>query len=176
MRRSLVLQVLGDGPPVRLEREEDGVGVGFSKCCVHSRENLKEKTRCVDVAGGVSLSVLEDLACRGGLERAMAVWRRASSRVLVGLPNRGSDAGEGSGVDVKFAGSIFPMKVQRFLLGALGESVPSLRLFSAWSDLASAGGGRDCRFEDFGISPDSPCEDAELTIPSKPRNMLAVGI
>lgn len=54
------------------ERDE-GVGVGFSKCCVHSRENLKEKTRCVEVAGGVSLSVLEDLACIAGRERAIAV-------------------------------------------------------------------------------------------------------
>ena len=177
MRRSLLVLV-GDGPPVRLEREDDGVGVGFgfSKCCVHSRENLKEKTRCVDVAGGVSLSVLEDLAWSGGRDRAMAVWSRASSRVLVGLPTRGSDADGGSGVDVKVPGSIFPMNVHRFLLGALGESVPSLRLFSVLSDLVTVGGRRDCRFEDFGIRPDSPCEDAELTIPSKPRNMLAVGI
>jgi hypothetical protein len=35
---------------------------GFSKCCAHSRENLKENARCEDaVAGGVSESVEEVL-------------------------------------------------------------------------------------------------------------------
>lgn len=80
---------------------------------------MKEKTRWVDVEGGVSESVDEDLACSAGRERASAVSRRASSRVLVGLVVRGGEeVGES---EEKVEGRILPMKVQRFLFGVLDE-------------------------------------------------------
>lgn len=102
---------------------------GFSKCWAHSKENLKLKTRCVDVEGGVSESVLEVLVCIGGRERAKAVSRRASSRAFVGLvvrPEVGGGDVLGSGVE-KVEGRILPMKVQRFLLGVLdGDGVSAV--------------------------------------------------
>jgi len=103
---------------------------------------LKEKARWVEVAGGVSLSELEDLACSGGRERAIAVSRRASSRVLVGLVVRGCGVELASAV-VKVPGSILPMNVQRFLLGApVGSAVSFGLALSALSSLA-----RDAREE-----------------------------
>jgi hypothetical protein len=81
----------------------------------------------VELAGGVSLSVLEVLLCIAGRDRAKAVSRRASSRVLVGLePRLGSgDVLPGSGVE-KDDGRILPMNVHRFLLGVpFGESAVS---------------------------------------------------
>ncbi len=133
----------------------------------------------MDVAGGVSLSVLEVLECRVGRDRAIAVWRRASSRVLVGLDVRGS-AGCDSGVVVvvKVEGSILPMNVQRFLLGAVGgESVGSFGELSVGSDFVVERAGRDCRFDAVGVlPPDKPCDEDELTRPSNPRNRLAAGI
>lgn len=104
------------------EEEEEESLEGFSKCCAHSKENLKLKARCVDVEGGVSESVDEDLACSGGLARAKAVSRRASSRVFVGLVVRGGEVvGES---EEKVEGRILPMKVHRFLFGVLeGEGV-----------------------------------------------------
>jgi hypothetical protein len=81
----------------------------------------------VDVAGVVSESVLEVLACSGGRARASAVSRRASSSAFVGLAVRlGAGGGDelGSGVE-KVEGRILPMNVQRFLFGVLdgdGES------------------------------------------------------
>jgi hypothetical protein len=83
----------------------------------------------VDVAGGVSESVLGVLACSGGRERAKAVSRRASSRVLVGLvvrPEAGGDDVLESEVE-NVDGSILPMNVQRFLFGVLeGEGVSAV--------------------------------------------------
>ena len=99
--------------------------LGLSKCCDHSRENLNENARCVDVAGGVSLSELEVLACSTGLARASAVSLRASSRVLVGLLPRllvGEEGAEADSLAIEnVEGSIFPMNVQRFLLGVEGD-------------------------------------------------------
>jgi hypothetical protein len=77
----------------------------------------------VDVEGGDSESVDEVLACSGGRERASAVSRRASSRVLVGLVVRGGEVVGDS--EAKVEGRILPMNVQRFLFGVLegeGES------------------------------------------------------
>jgi len=100
----------------------DDIFDGLSKCCAHSRENLKLKARCVDVVGGLSESVDEVLACSGGRERASAVSRRASSRVLVGLVVRGGEVVGGS--EEKVEGRILPMNVQRFLFGVVeGEGV-----------------------------------------------------
>lgn len=70
----------------------------------------------------------EEFLCSAGRVREIAVSRRASSRdflEVVGLPARGCSAGEGvSTVGVMADGSILPMKVQRFLLGAVvGGSV-----------------------------------------------------
>lgn len=80
----------------------------------------------VAVAGGVSLSVLEDLCGRPGRERASAVSLRTSSRVLVGLDPRLWVGDEELSVVVeKVDGSILPMNVHRFLLGVVGESVVS---------------------------------------------------
>lgn len=60
-----------------------------------------------------------------GRARASAVSRRASSRVLVGLEMRGCSAL--SWLIVRADGSILPMNVQRFLLGApIGGSFVSL--------------------------------------------------
>lgn len=89
---------------------------------------MNENARCVvPVAGGVSLSVLEDLRCRAGRERAIAVSRRASSSVLVGLgPPLWVGDDEPSVVFEKVEGIIFPIRVHRFLLGVVGESVVSL--------------------------------------------------
>jgi hypothetical protein len=77
----------------------------------------------VDVVGGVSESVDEVLACSGGRERASAVSRRASSRVLVGLVVRGGEVVGDSGEKVE--GRILPMNVQRFLFGVLDGEVVS---------------------------------------------------
>lgn len=90
----------------------------------------------VDVAGGVSLSVLELLLWSGGreLERARAVSRRASSRVLVGDVPRVGDVETSLKVD----GNILPMKDQRFLLGVVGKSVVSFGVVSVVSSLVRA--------------------------------------
>jgi hypothetical protein len=86
----------------------------------------------VDVAGGVSESVLEVLVWSGGRARASAVSRRASSRVLVGLVVRFEASGDvlGSGVE-KVEGSILPMNVQRFLFGVLDGDGASAVSFGA---------------------------------------------
>jgi hypothetical protein len=81
----------------------------------------------VELAGGVSLSVLEVLLCIGGRARANAVSRRASSRVLVGLEPRLAvgDVLPDSRVE-KEDGRLLPMNVHRFLLGVPdGESAVS---------------------------------------------------
>jgi hypothetical protein len=90
----------------------------------------------VDVAGGVSLSVLELFWCNGGreLDRAKAVSLRASSRVLVGLVPLVGDVDASLKVD----GNILPMKDQRFLLGVVGESVVSFGVVSVVSSLVRA--------------------------------------
>lgn len=76
----------------------------------------------MDVVGGLSESVDEVLACSGGRERASAVSRRASSRVLVGLVVRGGEVVGGS--EEKVEGKILPMNVQRFLFDVVeGEGV-----------------------------------------------------
>jgi hypothetical protein len=138
---------------------------GFSKCCAHSRENLKEKARWVDVEGGVSESVDEDLACSAGRVRASAVSRRASSRVLVGLVVRGGEAvGES---EEKVEGRILPMKVQRFLFGVLdGEGVSGVSFGVLKSAVSSL---RDkCRlYAVFCVVPGVVW--AGVTMPSKPR-------
>jgi len=110
---------------------------GFSKCCDHSRENLKLKARWVDVEGGVSESVEEVLACREGRERESAVSRRASSRVLVGLVVRGGDVFGDS--EAKVEGKILPMKVQHFLFGVLeGEGVSGVNFGVLMSAVVSS--------------------------------------
>jgi hypothetical protein len=88
---------------------------------------LNEYTRCVvAVAGGVSLSVLDDFEGKPGRERASAVSRRASSRVFVGLDPRLWVGDEEPSVPVaKVEGSILPMNVHRLLFVVVGESVVS---------------------------------------------------
>ncbi len=103
----------------------------------------------MDVAGGVSESVLEVLVCIGGRERAKAVSRRASSRVLVGLvvrPEAGGGAVLGSGVE-KVEGSILPINVQRFLLGVLdGGGASAVNFGVAGSAVSSLESDREeCR-------------------------------
>ncbi len=126
---------------------------------------MKEKTRWVDVEGGVSESVDEDLACSAGRERASAVSRRASSRVLVGLVVRGGEeVGES---EEKEAGRILPMKVQRFLFGVLdGEAVSGVSFGLLKSIVSSL---RDeCRlYAVFCVVPGVVW--AGVTMPSKPR-------
>ena len=138
---------------------------GFSKCCAHSRENLKEKARCVDVEGGVSESVDEDLACSAGRVRASAVSRRASSRVLVGLVVRGGEAvGES---EEKVEGRILPMKVQRFLLGVLdGEGVSGVS-FGVLKSAVSSFRDEYRLYAVFCVVPGVAW--AGVTMPSKPR-------
>lgn len=94
----------------------DEGGDGLSKCCAHSSENLNEKERCVDVEGGVSLSVEEVAECMAGRERESAVAWRASARDFVGLVGSGG-AEEGVGGVVE-ARTLF-MNVQRFLVGVV---------------------------------------------------------
>lgn len=88
-----------------------------------------------------------------------------------------ASAGEVSEVDVNVDGSILPINDQRFLFGVVGsESTPAFAAVSVVSALVVEGGGRDCRFDGEGCKPDRPCDEDELTIPSKPRNRLAAGI
>jgi len=91
----------------------------------------------VDVAGGVSLSELDVLLCIAGreLDRARAVSRLASSRVLVGLVGEEPP----SAVVLKVDGSILPMIDHLFLLGVVGKSVLNFGLaVSAVSSFESA--------------------------------------
>jgi hypothetical protein len=141
----------------------------FSKCCDHSSENLNENARYADVAGGVSLSELDFFECIGGLVRAKAVSRRASSKVRVGLSVRlVLDANaSGSVPAVKFAGSILPMKVQRFLPGVLDPSEVSFGSPSTVSTLVSR--------DDWRLKAVGPrAADAAIS-PSNPRKILATG-
>jgi hypothetical protein len=84
--------------------------------------------------GGVSLSELEFLEWSWGRDLAIAVSRRASSRVwvLVGLPRPlvGDEAAVSTDAEAREEGSILPIKVQRFLFGPVvdGESAVSLGL------------------------------------------------
>jgi hypothetical protein len=91
---------------------------------------MKEYARCVvAVAGGVSLSVLDDLRSRSGRERASAVSLRASSSALVGLAPRLCVGNEVPSVGVENVdGSTLFMNVHRFLLDVVGESVVSFGL------------------------------------------------
>jgi hypothetical protein len=134
---------------------------------------LKEKARRVDVAGGVSESVDEVLACSDGRARASAVSRRASSRVLVGLVVRGGEVVGDS--EEKVEGRIFPMKVQRFLLGVLdGEGVSGVSFGLLMSVVVSS--LRDeFRLEAAGGGV-TVVVLAGVTMPSKPRKRLEAGI
>jgi hypothetical protein len=146
---------------------------GFSKCCAHSRENLKLKARWVDVAGGVSESVDEVLACSGGRARASAVSRRASSRVLVGLIVRGGEVVGDS--EEKVEGRILPMKVQRFLLGVLdGEGVSGVNFGLLMSVVVSSLRDELRLYVVGGMV--TGIVWAGVTIPSKPRKRFEVGI
>ncbi len=92
--------------------------------------------------GGVSLSVLLVLEWKGGLVRANAVSRLASSRVLVGgLEPRllgGDDDGLASGLEEADdpAESNLPIKVHRFLFGAVVGA--SGFFFSSLAKIAAA--------------------------------------
>jgi hypothetical protein len=94
----------------------------FSKCCVHSRENLKLYTRWFAVAGGVSES-LEPVLEWFGRVRAKAVSLRASSRVFVGVVDLADEVDSG---EVERDGIILPMNVHLFLLGVVAVSAAGL--------------------------------------------------
>ena len=128
--------------------------------------------RWVDVDGGVSLSELEDLVGNDGLDRARAVSRRASSRVLVGLTPRLfiGDEGLKSGLVANVEGSILPINVQRFLLGE--ESAVSFGFaLSAVSDFANVV-SKECRLYDVFCVDPGVLEEGR---PSKPKNKFVGG-
>ena len=115
------------------------------------------------MAGGVSPSELELLVFRDGLVRAIAVSRRASSRVLVGLEPRVTEF-ESSVENVE--GSILPINVHLLLLGVLGASIVSFGTeLSAVSSFGSV--AREWRL----LVP----EEREGMIPSKPRKRFVAG-
>ena len=95
--------------------------------------------------------------------RAIAVSRRASSSVLVGLELR---IGELEPSDENVDGSILPMKDHLLLLGVFGASIVSFGTeLSAVSSFESV--ARDWRL----LLPD----EREGMMPSKPRKRLVAG-
>lgn len=110
-----------------------------------------------------------------GLERAMAVSRRASSKVLVGLPTRGVGELPLSLGDVNVEGSIFAIIDQRFLFGVLGASAVSFGPESSMSGFVIVTSD-ERRFEGVGgvLAPFIPV--AGCTIPSNPTKRLAAVI
>jgi hypothetical protein len=143
---------------------------------VHSRENLKEKGRCVGVVGVESdrEEELVDLGMiwRGGRERCDAVAWRACSRGVKGFcPGMRDVCGPwpgSSGLLGVLKGIILPRRLQRFFepLGASGTS-------NSVDPERPSPAKEECRL--YAVSCVLGLEDPS-TLPSNPRKRFDVGI